>query len=285
MKLYGISLKEIDFDFIAQTLVGKGIPENQILEYKPGGFLADVPGKPTVLENNKRELLKKICGFANASGGFLIYGVKEKDHQPIDIGGTDVLFEDIVIGQIHRGLSPSCDYEIKKVDNPKDTLKPLFILEIIESPVPVMVYLKDEIGQFYIRRNELSELATRLEVDMLFAKSENNRILALSAQRIYDLLARYVEYLPRHSASAMATLKNLLWLKQDCVELGIIPIVDKLSGPVFVCVNEKYQIADDGISILRSEPPITSVRDPEIGLRLLEDFKVHLKREYSIFIV
>ncbi len=277
----------MDFNFIEQILLRGNIPESQILEYKPGGYLAEISGNPKILENNKRDLLKRICGFANAAGGFIIYGIKagEKNHLPEKITGTDVRFEDIVTGQIHRALSPGCDYEIKKLNNPNDPYKPLYILRISESPTPVMVYLKDELGQFYLRRNESTNIATRIEVEMLFAKSANNRKLIHSAQRIYNLLKRYVEYHPKQQSSVLVVLRTLLWLKENCVELGIIPIVDKLAEPVFNCANEKYQIALDGILLMRSEPPVTSLQDHKLGKKMLEDLRNIWREDFLIFIV
>ena len=54
-----------------QSLVDNRVPENRMLEYK-----VDLPGHS---DRDKKEFLSDVSAFANASGGVLIFGMRERD--------------------------------------------------------------------------------------------------------------------------------------------------------------------------------------------------------------
>ena len=72
-------LSHVDFNALSETdlqrLIDNGVPEGPRIEYK-----RDFVG---LRDDDKKEFLKDISAFANASGGYILYGVAEKDGIPI----------------------------------------------------------------------------------------------------------------------------------------------------------------------------------------------------------
>jgi len=62
-----------------RELMERGEPERKTLEYK-----RDLPGGK---DSEKKEFLADACSFANASGGFLIYGMEEDEGKPVGLPG------------------------------------------------------------------------------------------------------------------------------------------------------------------------------------------------------
>ena len=58
-----------------KRLVDEKVPEDTYLDYKRKDALDNTP-------KNKKELVKDVSSFANAGGGKIIYGIKEKDKLP-----------------------------------------------------------------------------------------------------------------------------------------------------------------------------------------------------------
>jgi len=65
-----------------QTLIDEKVLESKKIEYK-----RELPGSAP---KGKIEFLKDVSSFANASGGHLIFGIKEKDGLPYEICGIQV---------------------------------------------------------------------------------------------------------------------------------------------------------------------------------------------------
>ncbi|WP_038042104.1 helix-turn-helix domain-containing protein [Thermus tengchongensis] len=65
-----------------RELLKEQIPEGLRLEYK--AKLPDLDDK-----NQKKEFLKDVTAFANAHGGYIIYGIEEEDGKPKALAGVD----------------------------------------------------------------------------------------------------------------------------------------------------------------------------------------------------
>ena len=65
-----------------QALVVNEIAEGKSIEYKIM--------LPKNSDNDKKEFLADVSSFANASGGHLIYGIKEKGGVAIEITGIEI---------------------------------------------------------------------------------------------------------------------------------------------------------------------------------------------------
>jgi hypothetical protein len=65
-----------------RTLIENQISERKTIEYKQA-----LPGKS---DRERKEFLADVSSFANASGGHLVYGMKEEEGVPIELCGLDV---------------------------------------------------------------------------------------------------------------------------------------------------------------------------------------------------
>lgn len=96
-------LKNIDQAFL-ESLINNGIEENLHLDYKQKF-------------GSNAEIAKDISSFANSSGGYIIYGIKEVGHKPAEIiplSGTNTREK---LDQISRnGIDPSLEVRIHPVD-------------------------------------------------------------------------------------------------------------------------------------------------------------------------
>ena len=85
-----------------QTLLDDEVPEGKTIDYKEA-----LPGNS---DSDKKEFLYDISAFANASGGHLIFGIKEDGGVPTDICGLDIPDADAVIlkleNSIRDGITP-----------------------------------------------------------------------------------------------------------------------------------------------------------------------------------
>jgi hypothetical protein len=85
-----------------QRLMEDEVPESKVIDYKK-----HLPG-PSDLE--KREFLRDVSSFANASGGHLVYGVAEENGVPVKICGLSGIDPDHEIlrleSMVQTGIAP-----------------------------------------------------------------------------------------------------------------------------------------------------------------------------------
>ena len=58
-------------------LIHRKVSESRFLDYKREAY--------GLTDSEKFKLLKHICGFANASGGVIVFGVEEENEIPVNI--------------------------------------------------------------------------------------------------------------------------------------------------------------------------------------------------------
>ena len=94
--LSDISLQDI------QTLCDNHVSEGDSIEFKAAAI-----GRS---DEDRRELLADVCAFANASGGDLILGVKEKEGAADEVCGIEVADQDderlFLTNLVRGGLEP-----------------------------------------------------------------------------------------------------------------------------------------------------------------------------------
>jgi hypothetical protein len=65
-----------------QGLIDNKVPEGKRIEYKGN--------PPAIKDSEKKDLLIDVSSFANATGGDLIYGIREEDHIPVEVAGISI---------------------------------------------------------------------------------------------------------------------------------------------------------------------------------------------------
>jgi len=182
MELFNKPLIDLKIDDI-NTIVQNKIPESRGLDYK-----RELP--PQTDAGNK-ELLKDISAFANTTGGYLIYGIEEKEGIPTEILGVDVNNFDGLKQRIENLLRTGVDPVIRAVDFQAvdvNESKKIIIIKIPRSIArPHVVKIKEHF-RFYGRNSsgvhqlEIEDLRRAfLESETLATKIKNFRTDRISA--------------------------------------------------------------------------------------------------------
>ncbi len=182
MEPFNKPLSELTVDDI-NIIVRDKVPESRSLDYKR-------ELSPSTDAGNK-ELLKDISAFANTVGGYLIYGIDEKEGVPTEILGVEVQNFDELKQRFENLLRTGVDPVIRGVDFHKLDLNESRKVVIIKIPRsiarPHAVRIKDHF-RFYGRNSsgvhqlEVEDLRRAFfESETLATKIRNFRSERLSA--------------------------------------------------------------------------------------------------------
>lgn len=183
MGLFGKALSEVSIEDI-ETIVRDKIPESRTMDYK-------LEVHPATDAGNK-EFLKDISAFANTVGGYLIYGVDEKEGIPTSIKGVEVNDFDELKLRFENLLRTGVDPPIRGIDfvevDFKDSKKVVVVLVPKSVARPHAVKIKKHF-RFYGRN---SGGVYMLEVDDLrraFLASETlaTRIRSFRSDRVAQI--------------------------------------------------------------------------------------------------
>lgn len=159
----------------------KEIPESNILEYKT---------------KYTKRLPQIINSFANANGGYIILGIKERKSnnkntgKPEEIIGVDKEDHETRITTITISHSqPIISPDVRSIEIP-DTDKEIVIIKIKESFEPIM---ETSSKRFYIRINDQSLPADYSLVKKLFNKE--NYIIEKRVKRLFRIIKERLENL------------------------------------------------------------------------------------------
>jgi hypothetical protein len=185
-ELEAITKQDID------DLITNAEPEGRTLDYKE-----QLPGSN---DEEKKKFLADVSAFANAGGGDLIYGVREKrdgGNQPTGIPDAADGLKDINAGQeelrlmeiVRTGIDPRIQtIQSKTVDG--FPLGPVIILRVQKSwDSPHMIKFK-EWNRFYVRVGKQNSLLDVREIRASFLASESiaEKISAFRSERIGKIL-------------------------------------------------------------------------------------------------
>lgn len=150
-----------------QNLIIDGEPEGKKLDYK-----RELPGHS---DNDKRKFLADICAFANAGGGFLVYGMDEKAGKANSLVGITVLDADEEIRRlesiIQSGIAPRIPGIYFRFVDLSSGAKALIIKIPISWASPHMVVF-DGVSRFYSRNSAGNYPLDVQEIRTAFATSE-----------------------------------------------------------------------------------------------------------------
>jgi len=160
---------EITIEDIKDLIFNRKERESHHLEYKEAIGNSD---------RDKKEFLKDVSGFANASGGYLILGVEEKDGAPNKICGVNKnignqKIDEWINNVLISNLDEKVQFEIKVLDlNQRSVVVVLYIPESPKKPHMVTFQSKNT---YYIRHNTSVNPATQSEVKEMFEYSKKNK--------------------------------------------------------------------------------------------------------------
>lgn len=178
-------LEQISEDDLKSCIIN-AVPESKTLDYKSA--------LPTNTSEDKKEFLKDVSAFANASGGFIIYGISENDGIPVSLNGLQITNPDEEIrrleGMIYDGIEPRIAGIIHK-EIPLSSSSYAIITAIPKSfALPHMVKYNN-LSRFYTRHSKGSYQLDVSELRSLFLLSEtlNERIKYFRTERLSKIIA------------------------------------------------------------------------------------------------
>ncbi len=182
------SLSKRDIDWLIATPV----PEGRTIEYKQA--------LPSGTDDDKRKLLASVSSFANAGGGYIVFGIKDKrvGDEPSGIPETVLGLGQANLGKaqadmdqiLSTGLQPRVtrvDYKIVDTDS-----GPVLVMQVPRSfNAPHAVKVKDWTFRFYTRTSSGKQPLDVPEIRAAFAASETlpERIRAFRAERLAMIIA------------------------------------------------------------------------------------------------
>lgn len=160
MVIYEKNIKNIELEDLTK-LITENFVENKFLEYK--GYT----------NNGERDkILKAVCGFANADGGILIYGLEEKMGEPQELTGISLQgksWDDKKLqiqDWIKSGIEPRLNVEMKSYEINEDKI--IILIKVPKSWNPPHCVKNKSQRTFYIRRDGLTDSAEYDELRRMF---------------------------------------------------------------------------------------------------------------------
>jgi hypothetical protein len=176
------SLEEADL----QELIANGVAEGRTVEYKQS-----LPGNG---DEDKKEFLADISSFANAAGGFVVYGMQEKDGNPIALMGlqiADVDGEKLRLeNMIRDGISPRIiGVELKPI--PIGAGAVVLVIRVRRSLLPPHMVTYKGHSKFYSRNSagKYPLAVEELRSVFTFAAATKDRLRSFRAERISNIVA------------------------------------------------------------------------------------------------
>lgn len=166
-----------------QNLIQNKIMESNYLEYK-----SEI--------GNRDKVTKQVTAFANSNGGFIVYGILEKDHLPIEIkwisgSNKKEQIESMITTTIHPLLST---YTIIPIINPDNIKQAIYVLKInVSFDAPHMA----SNNKYYIRRKYKSEPMEDSEVRQLIFERGIKHALVSEIKYNFELANRYFSNLEK----------------------------------------------------------------------------------------
>ena len=142
------------------------------------------------IENKK--LLQHICGFANAQGGHLVFGVEESDDKPpIPKRLPGLTKKDFNVEQIEQIINSNIDPPLKVEISPpifKSNKNKEFFIVIRVPEGPDKPYMSTVDDRYYIRRNYQTPRMSEIEISSMYRQRFS------TPQRVKEYLEKTISY-------------------------------------------------------------------------------------------
>lgn len=168
--MFDKELKEITLEDIKDIVFNKKIRENEILDYK--AMFYNRRHQNLDWNKKKQEFIKDVTAFANAKGGYFIYGVDDDlttiQGIPDDIKNNKI--DDWISGVLKANIAETIKYDLHFIpyDNPENQELYIVILYIHESdhkPIFVRVDNKDVC---YLRKGSSIFTANKFDLQAIY---------------------------------------------------------------------------------------------------------------------
>jgi hypothetical protein len=167
-------------------LVEAGVPEGKEVDYKQN--------MPANDNDGKKEFLADVSSFANTTGGYLIFGVREKNLIPIDVCGLPITNPDVEIQRLENMIRDGIDPRIPSVATravPLGASKYVVLIHIPKSFLQPHVVRFQNHWRFYARHSAGKYPLDVDEVRSAFLLSESiaDRVRQYRAERLGKIIS------------------------------------------------------------------------------------------------
>ena len=171
-----------------QALVDNQVSERKTIEYKEA-----LPGNA---DGDKKEFLADVSSFANASGGDLIYGIREQSGVPVELSGLELSDVDAEILRLESCIQTGIAPRLFRIVETHPVALPskqryAIIIRIRKSwTAPHMVTFKND-SKFFSRdsRGKHQLDVSELRSAFLLSETAAERIRNFRAERISNVIA------------------------------------------------------------------------------------------------
>lgn len=167
--------------------------ESQYIDYKKDfAFLQVTKEQKDQRDLRIKEFRSDICSFANAEGGYLIYGIKEKDSIPTEIIGIEVVpnqekFEMDLRNKLNPILPKVPQINFKFIPLSADPNKHIVILQILHDYYAPYIHAESDTSYKIVKREGINKAIIRYpELKNMFIQSKTfeEEIASFRSKRI-----------------------------------------------------------------------------------------------------
>lgn len=168
-------VSDISYKDVNELLYLRQEREGQRLDYKRD-FYSDT-----------KEFVKDIVAFSNAEGGYIIFGIDEKESLVCgimdNVGNTKI--DDWIANVINTNVSEPIKYEAKYIPTCNEDINFVLILYIYESTNKPLYAFENQKSICYIRRGSSVFAAKPIEIKQMYetnAKSKKNSSISIAQE-------------------------------------------------------------------------------------------------------
>lgn len=268
----GKNFHECDEEDLKLLIDNSDFRENEYIDYKKNfSFLEITKDKKDIITQKKAEFKSDVCAFANAEGGYLIYGISDDNGCASELCGVDIPNDDTDKFELDRrndlaGIQPRVPYlnfHFVKLENRKY----IVIIYIKHDSFAPYLHIEDEKNyKVYRRTGNRKTVMTYTELRNMF-----NQSLSLDKE-IYNYRKERIHYYSEQSEEDRDSYSRYLLL-HIIPEIFIDP---SFNQNMFFLEKNKHisfgSIFSEFGCSYRSMPCVD-------GLRFLNDVKAHDKTE------